>query len=179
MYRYQPPKSSVWGHSLRNMKPAKERELFQEFLRMAVAEYRIGEGSLSVSSIESPQLGARTVERFERVLNVKSFNGFFPKLAQPQIDICFKELVLDEQLCVGQHVNLLEPVVISKWLINAKQSATRSSINLYYGSLPLLSTFLRFDTLEEFQCVRDVMQTLKLCRLNDKHLKPVKRANAA
>ena len=179
MYRYQPPKSSVWGHSLRNMKPAKERELFHEFLRLAVAEYRIGQGSLSISSMESPQLGARTVEHFERVLNVKSFNGFFPKLSEAQIDICFKELVLDEQLCVGQHVNLLEPVSIAKWLINERQSATRSSIILYYGSLPLLSTFLRFETIEEFQYIQHVMRTLKLCRLNDKHLKPGKRSNAA
>jgi hypothetical protein len=129
--------------------------------------------------MESPQLGARTAEHFERVLNVKSFNGFFPKLSQAQIEICFKELVLDERLYVGQHVNLLEPVSIAKWLINARPSATHSSINLYYGSFPLLSTFLRFDTLEDFEYIREVMQTLKLCRLNDKHLKLVRRANAA
>ena len=175
MYRYQPPKSSVWGHSLRNMKPARERELFQEFLRMAVAEYRIGEGSLSISSMESPELGARSVEHFERVLNVKSFNGFFPKLSQAQIDICFSELVLDEHLCVGQHVNLLEPISIAKWLIDERRTMTHSSIVLYYGSSPLLSTFLRFDTLEDFHYIQDVLLTLKLCRLNDKHLKVERR----
>lgn len=157
------------------MKPAKERELFQEFLRMAVAEYRIGEGSLSISSMESLQLGTRSVEHFECVLSVKSFNGFFPKLSQAQIDMCFRELVSDEHLCVGQHVNLLEPISIAKWLIDDTQTMTHSSIVLYYGSSPLLSTFFRFDTLEDFHYIRDVLQTLKLCRLNDKHLKLERR----
>lgn len=171
MYQYKPPKSSVWGHSLRNMKPAKERELFQEFLQIAVAEYRVGQGSLSISSMESPQLAARSVGHFERVLNAKSFNGFFPQLSEAQIDICFKELVLDEQLRVGQDVILLEPISIAKWLVNGRQSVTHSLIVLYYGSSPLLSTFLHFDSLEEFQYIRDVLQSLNLCRLNDKHLK--------
>lgn len=75
------------------MKPARERELFREFLRTAVAEYGIGEGSLSISSMESPQLAARTVAHFERVLDVKSYNGFFPTLSRARIDICFDELV--------------------------------------------------------------------------------------
>lgn len=138
---------------------------------MAVAEYSIGEGSLGISAMDSPQSSAKLVEHFERVLNVKSYNGFFPKLPKAQIDICLAELVSNDPLCVGQHLNLLEPVFITKWLIHEKPSVTRSSITLNYGTFPVLSTSLHFETLEEFQYVRDVLQTLKLCRLNDKHLK--------
>ncbi|HEX8371428.1 MAG TPA: hypothetical protein VF585_01505 [Chthoniobacterales bacterium] len=40
MYRYMPPKSSIWGHSLRKMAPERQQRLFDAFLDRAVAEQR-------------------------------------------------------------------------------------------------------------------------------------------
>jgi hypothetical protein len=45
MYRYSPPKSNIWGHSLEKMQPARERELFAEFIKRAVAEHSLTGGS--------------------------------------------------------------------------------------------------------------------------------------
>jgi len=39
-----------------------------------------------------------------------------------------------------------------------------------------ISTFLQFQTVEEFQFVKEVLSDLQFCVLNEKHLKPVKRA---
>src|SRR5262245_13568142 len=44
MYRYSPPKSNIWGHSLRNMEPVRQRTLFAEFLKRAVAEHTFTNG---------------------------------------------------------------------------------------------------------------------------------------
>jgi hypothetical protein len=176
VYRYHPPKSSVWGHALRGMKPARQRALFQEFLRQAVAQYGSGEGSLGISAMQSPESAASAVERFERILGLKSYNGFFPKLSKAQIDLCFDELVADEALCAGQHLNLLEPVPVTHWSIDGTEVPTASQFMLYYGSLPTLGTSLRFNSVEEFQRIRDVLQAIKLCKLNEKHLRLDKRA---
>src|SRR5258706_11310936 len=48
MYRYSPPKSNIWGHSLRKMEPAQQRVLFEEFLKRAVAEHSFTGGSLTL-----------------------------------------------------------------------------------------------------------------------------------
>ena len=40
MYRYSPPKSNMWGHSLRKMEPMRQKMLFDAFLKKAVAEYK-------------------------------------------------------------------------------------------------------------------------------------------
>lgn len=178
MYRYQPPKSSVWGHSLRKMKPARERELFQEFLRLAVASYQVGEGSLGITSIgpaQSAQSVSSCVEHFERVLGTPSFNGFFPKLSPESIEACFRELVSNEKWYLDSHALLLQPFSITSWLVDGREVKTRSAIMVYYGSTPTLSTTLVFESLDEFHCVRRTLETLKLCRLNEKHLKAVKR----
>ena len=40
---------------------------------------------------------------------------------------------------------------------------------------PCISTFLEFQTIEEFEFIKGVLSDLEFCTLNEKHLKPVKR----
>jgi hypothetical protein len=168
MYRYQPPKSAIWGHSLRNMKPVRQKALFNEFLSQAVAEYSFENGILTVLSGSANQ----RVLRFEYLLDVISLNNSFNALTPPQIDRCLAEIIGDDELIPD--LILLQPVKISAWLINGQKAATSSRVTLYYGSQPCISTFLRFDTVEQFQYIKEVLEDLRFCKLNEKHLKILK-----
>ena len=174
MYRYQPPKSNVWGHSLRNMKPARERALFGDFLARAVAEYAVGDGSLVIASLLSPELSGATVAHFENLLGQKAVNNSFSMLSPAQSQRCLDELVANEALYQQQYVILTQPFRIANWLIEGAPSSTESLISVNYGSAPLLSTWLDFSSKEEFSYVADVLASLKLCRLNAKYLKPAR-----
>ena len=104
MYRYMPPKSSIWGHSLRNMAPARARERFGEFLRLAVAEHEFLPGGLMITrNLLGAQDSSQSIlERFERVLGFKHMNGFFGSLTRVQFEQCFNELLADESLLGGK-----------------------------------------------------------------------------
>ena len=40
---------------------------------------------------------------------------------------------------------------------------------------PCISTFLQFETAGQFEFIKRVLSDLDFCKLNDKHLKPIKR----
>ena len=48
-----------------------------------------------------------------------------------------------------------------------------------YGRLPCISTFFQFETVEQFQSVKRVLEDIGLCKLNEAHLKPIKIRKAA
>ena len=105
MYRYQPPKSSIWGHSLRNMKPARQRALFDEFLKKAVAEHSFTGGSLTLFVGSDPavqRLEARgisghvtsnDVQRFQELFGAGDRDGAFYSLTPPQCETALDEII--------------------------------------------------------------------------------------
>ena len=72
---------------------------------------------------------------------------------------------------------LVQGVDVSKWLIEGQPSATQSRFILYYGMKPCISTHLQFQTTDEFEFVKRVLSDLQFCKLNEKHLKPMKRGS--
>jgi len=40
--------------------------------------------------------------------------------------------------------------------------------------LPCISTFFQFETVEQFLSVKQVLEDIGLCKLNEKYLKPVR-----
>jgi|SRR5688572_571877 len=187
MYRYSPPKSNIWGHSLRNMEPARQRTLFDEFLKRAVADYSFKNGSLTIFAGSPPAFlegqepwGHATdsdIQRFEHLLGAVAQNGAFHSLAPHQCEAALKEIIRDSAVTPG--VLLTQSADISKWLINGQPVATQSLIMLYYGMKPCISTFLEFQTVEQFQFVKQVLSDLQFCILNEKHLKPIKLGKKA
>jgi len=170
MYRYQPPKSSIWGHSLKNMQPAHQIALFGKFLERAVAEYTFFGGDLMVWDISL----RKEIQRFENLLGAASKNNYsFHSLTQQQFDMCLNEIVRDDTLI--PRLMLMQSFAISKWSVNRQAVATESQINLYYGVKPCISTFLQFDTVEQFHFVKKVLEDLRFCTLNEKYLKVIKR----
>jgi hypothetical protein len=183
MYRYQPPKSNIWGHSLRNMAPARQRALFGEFLKQAVAEYAFRDGILTIFAGPPPPhlegqkpYGHATqsdVRHFEQLLGTVAQNGWFYSLPPEKCEVALNEIIRNSALIPG--VSLLQDVGVSKWLIDGRPVAVQSTINLNYGMMPSISTFLQFETIEQFHFIKQVLADLRFCTLNEKHLKPIRR----
>jgi len=169
MYRYSPPKSNVWGHSLRNMDPARQKELFAEFLNRAVAEYSFAQSQLQFLPGSDPA----DVQRFEQLLGTPTKHGGFWSQTQQQSEAALNEIIRNR---AGISRILFSPSInISKWLIDGQPVATQSEVSIFYGMKPCIATFLQFETVDQFQFVRQVLSDLRFCTLNEKHLKPNKR----
>lgn len=172
MYRYMPPKSNVWGHALRKMPVAREKQLFGEFLKSAAAEHEFSFGSLSILNPSE-----ETVSHFEQLLSTVAANRGFWSLDPQQCEKCLDELIRYDALTPSEagRFMLTQRVEVSKWRIESAAIPTNSSFLLYYGRRARIATFLQFETIEQFRSVRRVFEELRLCKLNEKHLKPEKR----
>ena len=187
MYRYSPPKSNIWGHSLGKMQPARQRERFAEFLKRAVAEHSFTGGSLTFFVGAAPaflpleaqgQWGHVTsddVRHFEQLLGASAREGAFYLLAPQQCEVALSELIQRSALLPGSM--LLQTVDISKWLIEGQPVTTQSRVTLYYGVKPCISTFLQFETTSQFEFIKRTLANLEFCKLNEKHLKPIKQGS--
>jgi hypothetical protein len=185
MYRYSPPKSNIWGHSLRKMEPARQKMLFDEFLKQAVAEHTFTGGTFTLHIGPAPaffpleaqgmwgHVTSNDVQRFEQLFGSRAREGAFYSLTHQQCDLALNEIIRNSAIIPG--VMLVESVSISKWLIDGHPTATRSSIMLFYGMKPCISTFLEFETTGQFEFIKRVLSHLDFCKLNEKHLKPIKR----
>jgi hypothetical protein len=185
MYRYSPPKSNIWGHSLRKMEPARQKALFDEFLKRAVAEHSFTGGSLTLYVGSAPSflplevqgmwghVTSNDVQRFEHLLGAVAREGSFHRLNLQQCETALDEMIRNSALIPG--VILLLGAHISKWLIDGQPVATESDFKLFYGGKPCISTFLQFQTVGQFEFVKRVLSDLRFCTLNEKHLKPIKR----
>jgi len=170
MYRYQPPKSSNWGHSLRNMQPSREKALFSDFVARVVAQYSFLDGILLMANASQREV----VQHFERLLGTTvGRDGATFALTPQQCQQCLDEIVADAAL--RPRLLLAEVFGISMWSINGEAIVTDSRIHLQYGIKPWVSTFLQFETVEQFHYVKRVLEDLGFCKLNEKHLRSSKR----
>lgn len=175
---YTPPKSSIWGHSLREMKPALVRERFKLFLELAVDEYSWSSHTLSVDPTSWPDTGGRAAplrRHFETLLGVAApRSGYLWYITEDQCESCIDELIREPALYTDKdaHVSVVGTAAISAWRVDGQPISTKSELSIAYGSAPRISgMYLKFDTLETYESVKQAFETAKLCRLNDKHLK--------
>ena len=172
MFRYQPPKSSVWGHLLRKMPADRAKARFQEFLNTAVAEHNFSSASLTIQDASG-----EVVPRYERLVGSPAQNGCcFYRLTLEESDRCLDELIKDEASAPGatSRFALAQLFEITKWRVNGQEVPTTSSVSIHFGQLPCISTFFQFETVEQFYSVKRVLEDIGLCKLNEKHLKPVR-----
>jgi hypothetical protein len=181
MYRYRPPKKNVWGHSLKNMKPAHEKALLDKFFEVAVAESSFGTGSVfyqpTMESLFDEDPPKKCKEHFASILGIEPSPISLSNLGREQFDWCLNEMIRNDSLYIsGQSGAVLScGVTISKWRIKGEEFPTESQIHIYYGAKPRLATFLTFRDLEEFRFIDQVLGELGICRLNEKHLKALKK----
>lgn len=167
------------------MQPVRQRALFAEFLKRAVAEHSFIGGSLMFFIGDAPaflpleaqgkwgHVTSDDVRHFEQLLGSPARESSFGLLTAQQCETALKELIQRSALLPGSI--LLQGVEISKWLIDGQPVTTQSQIKLYYGIKPLISTFLEFDSSSDFEFIKRVLADLDFCKLNEKHLKPIKQ----
>ena len=179
MFYYKPPKSSIWGHLLRKMPAEREKALFSQFLANAVGKHMFSSGYLTIAKysgvLSTVSSSDPFLQRFERATGMTSQQGYFGQLTHGQSEKCVDEIIKYEALSPDESgsylVTLMQSFSICSWRIDGREVSTSSSMNLNYGKLPAVSTFLQFDTIEHFQYIKRVLEDLRFCKLNEKHLK--------
>jgi hypothetical protein len=182
VFRYAPPKSSIWGHKLRKMAARRQRKLVDEFLNLATVDSAFNNGSVSLPKVApgwEPLPGAflNLIRLFERELGgFPSTGGYYANLDQVQFDFCYNQLLqagaLDVDNPASGHLSCL--ITIPKWRLHGRDIPTSSNLIVHYGPLPCLSTMFRFETIDDFYSVQKILSDLGLCNLSEKHLKPCK-----
>jgi len=177
MYRYMPPKSSVWGHSLRRLRPAEAKARFGRFLAAAAGEHHPTGGNVfyqpTTETLFDHSRRDRCTAHFTRLLGLEDDPRWLSNLDSRQVELCLEELIRDDSLFVpgGDGAVVLAGVRISSWRMGDREVPTDSHIHVYYGACSRISTALTFNDLDEFSFVRQVLEEVVLCRLNEKHLK--------
>jgi hypothetical protein len=166
MFYYRPPKSSIWGHKLRKMPAARERALFRQFLDAAVGEFKNDSGNFSVFDPTR-----ELIKKFEALFGMPALGDGFFNLNGEQCELVVDEVIKTAAAGGAGRFMLLQSFEISKWRIDGNDVPTNSRMGLYYGKLPCVSTFLHFNSQEEFHYVKRVLEDLNFCKLNEKHLK--------
>ena len=167
MLQYKPPKSSVWGHLLRKMPAQRAKARFEEFLATAVAGYTFGSATLLIQDTSG-----QVVPRYEQLIGTPALNGCsFPSLTHDQSNRCLEQLITDE--AVAGNYALAQLFQISRWRVDGLEVPTSSAVTIHYGQLSCLSTFFQFETVEQFHAIQRELAEIRLCQLNEKHLKPV------
>jgi len=176
-----PPKSSVWGHSLRKMKPDKEKMLIDNFFRKAVAEYHFSVGSIffqrTLDTLSNEDIVKESKNYFIELLDITPNEIALSNLSREQFDLCLNELLNNNDLFISgkSGIVLNASMQISKWLINYKEVSTESTLSVSYGAKPWISTFFTFSSMDEFDYIKGVLEELGICRLNEKYLKEKKQ----
>ena len=171
---YSPPKKSVWGHSLRKMAPAVQRERIETFLTRSVSEYAYATGSVFLVPATFPPSGLPEFSRhFARLLGLSDPQPGLSNLSEEQFEVCFRELL--------DRPSLFEPgkggatiaafYTISAWNVEGAAVETTSTLGVYYGGKPRIMPGFSFDTMEVFEYLQGSLQAVGLCKLNPKHIK--------
>lgn len=179
MYYYAPPKASLWGHRLRKLSAAEAHERLARFLGVAADSYHFGwyrVGTTECGALASLWLlsdDATQLALLEELLGERAqFNGF-GKLDQRQFERCLAHLITLEHSAPSTAGSMLlkQPLEILAWRIAGRSIPTLSRLSMGYGHTRCLSTYLEFETVEDFHSIAAVFAECGLCKLNEKHLK--------
>jgi len=167
VYRYQPPKSSIWGHLLRKMPASRAHSLLGEFLGTAAGHHEFRSARAAI------RLDNKNLEtRIEELLGVPSRNSEFTGLTLEQSNSLIREVIRLEVTSPeeARALSVSQSFLITQWVVDGARVLTRSRLTMRYGQLPGISTHFWFDTIPQFHFVSRIMQELRICKLNEKHL---------
>src|SRR5579859_1858042 len=178
MLQYRPPKSHIWGHSLKSLAPEAIRSRFAAFMTATVAESRFVAGRLLVGQAKpvAESKPENLLARFERLLELPPQDGSF-ELTEPQFDKCLDEIIRDPELLKDPDtlVLLTEFLQVGAWKIDGREVKTSSLLTLGLGKHSYLTTLLSFNDRAEFDLVRQSFLDVGLCDLSEKHLREAKQ----
>jgi hypothetical protein len=150
--------------------------LLEEFFSKATRHHEFRSASISITAGDHP-----IALRLAEILSVPSKELLPEKLTLDQSNACLQEIIRLETVSPADAgiILLIQYFEITQWAIDGKPVITRSTLAMHYGALPCLSTRLWFETEEQFNYIRHIMNDLCLCKLNKQHLKLVKRPPSA
>jgi hypothetical protein len=168
MFYYLPPKSAIWGHRLGRLTANQARGLLRTFLECSVAHQVFQSATLHD--------GAELVPLFDRQTLVDVADTPYAPITFEDSESAIEAIVEYEKRTGArpQAAFVAQQFFISAWRVLDRVVPTDSRLTMHYGSFPCVSTFFNFDSIETFEHVRESLSTIGLCRLNPKHLKPVR-----
>lgn len=175
---YSPPKSSVWGHSLRRMKPEILRARVTAFVSKAVSRLAYSSGSIFFRPVSFPVADSSAFEcHFMNLLSLPQPQPGFSNLTEEQSELCFRELVRNPSLYDSSSggAELAVFYTISAWKMGETVVATNSRLGVYYGAKALIIPGFGFETDEHFSFLQASLESVGLCKLNPKHVKGRKK----
>jgi hypothetical protein len=150
------------------MPASRAHRVLNDFLVTAAGDHQFHSASASI------RLDYRnSLVSFEALLGIPARNGGFSGLTLEQSNSLVQEVIRLEASSPeeARAVSVSQTYLITQWILDGIPVATRSRITMRYGSLPGISTRFWFDTIPQFHSVSRIMQDLRICRLNEKHLK--------
>lgn len=183
MIRYMPPKSSIWGHSMRRKTVAEFHRCVEEFIAEAVHEFK---SYSNIMFFDLPADAPDTVRGFEDALRSVLAPASVPtgttyRMVDTEFDSCLDLFRRYEKVtrAKGMGVRIVPPILtryydISSWKFaeDARWTSDLCQLNEGYGYMQVLGTSLAFSSVDEYQWVKDIVKRVFGLALNDKHARP-------
>jgi hypothetical protein len=152
------------------MPVAQAHQLVDTFLRKAAAEHAFLSASVWTWGTDKA-----IVDRYEQLAGARAMNDHICNVSHEASEACIAEFIKDETVFRDKdvHLSIWQTFTVSRWRERETEALTESKIIATYDIRPHLQTSLTFDSMRQFEFVRDVLSGIGLCQLNGKHLKLV------
>lgn len=180
-YYYRLSKSSIWGHSLRKMQPSTQYNRINSLLNELDIEISEERFHLSLGhSLKDTSVNDdfdKVYSEITHILGIKEIIiNPFQKLDKNQFQIVLDYLfsIENELKKMFIYINVENVIKINCWKINNKKVKTMSELGINYGCEPYIGTEFILNNEEEFYYLYEVFNRNNICKLNKKHLSPIK-----
>ncbi|MFS1704813.1 hypothetical protein [Alteromonas sp. AMM-1] len=177
MLIYQPPKSSLWGHSLGKKHFSVIGERIESFTTDTIEDPQCKGGYISIlpTGFGKP-LPQDVFEKFENYIGSKLVRGY-SKLDEPQCNLALElALVMSSATKLKSQIRIAKKIEFQKWLLDGECITTPDTSNITWilGTTCSVSTSLYFSSDAEFKGFSELLVKHSLCKLNPKYLKTQK-----
>jgi len=179
MVFYRPPKSSIWAHSLRKMKPSIQLEKVNELKK--ILSYEIEKEFYSLVLYDNSNYAKKTAaidfnsvcKLFESCVDGQKLeHASSCNMNHDQFQLSLEKLINFESMFskITTDINLSHGLTLKGWNIDNAYVKTNAEISFVYGTSPRIGTEIFFNNRNEFDYLKNVLMILGICELNDKHL---------
>lgn len=157
------------------MHVAQAHQLVDTFLRKAASEHVFVSASVWTSGTDEA-----IVARYEQLAGARAMHHHIWNVSHEASEACIAEFIKDEAAFRENdvHLSVWQTFTVSRWRARETEALTESKIIASYDIRPHLQTSLTFESMEQFQFVREVLSSIGLCQLSEKHLKLVRSTSA-
>lgn len=182
LIRYEPPKSSLWGHRMGGQSPAAFRDGVAAFLGQAVRRHETAGCSIDVS--------LAFAAKPDEVPFVRAFNAggpvtidleghhFSAQMSGADFATCLNWFTAHHEELPGRsgplHFALERRHRVCEWDFGdaADEDLPECELAECYGTIQRLGTRLAFWSLDEYRWVGEIARSTLGIRMNDRHVRP-------